>query len=322
MENEMILQGAFQALTSRHSSENNRKSRRMIVMASMVLIITLLISMVTVSTIYFQAKNYLSDVKQETTELIVALHKNTSTLMSKPDTKDWKTQNYLKEISNAVKRMQDVLQADISSSESVKDLPGFQILKNIELTQVAVRMLKQKEENARGVIRATKTELGLQILRNPTACPILQNQDENATETLAQIQKELKDTVSRLQTGWKINGRNIYYFSTGKKNWTDAEEFCVFHDSHLASITTSEEQSFIKDTMGRGAVWIGLTDEGSEGKWRFVDGSKYGDPLFWTGDNPDNWKDNEHCAAITAHEDWNDADCALVAKWICKMPIL
>uniref|UniRef100_A0A8C4KAK3 C-type lectin domain-containing protein n=1 Tax=Dromaius novaehollandiae TaxID=8790 RepID=A0A8C4KAK3_DRONO len=65
----------------------------------------------------------------------------------------------------------------------------------------------------------------------------------------------------------------IYYFSTDRKPWQDAEDFCVSTRSHLASITSAEEQ--VGAWVGSRGHWIGLTDAGTEGTWRWVGGTEY-----------------------------------------------
>ena len=40
-------------------------------------------------------------------------------------------------------------------------------------------------------------------------------------------------------------GAHLYHFSTSKKTWDMAEDFCQQHGGHLASIHSNEEQQFI-----------------------------------------------------------------------------
>lgn len=42
--------------------------------------------------------------------------------------------------------------------------------------------------------------------------------------------------------GGKFYSGNMYYFSSAKKTWQEAEQFCVSHGAHLASVTSEEEQ--------------------------------------------------------------------------------
>lgn len=41
---------------------------------------------------------------------------------------------------------------------------------------------------------------------------------------------------------WKPYDNSYYYFSRRKKNWYEAERYCLVRDSHLASILSFEEQ--------------------------------------------------------------------------------
>ena len=40
-------------------------------------------------------------------------------------------------------------------------------------------------------------------------------------------------------------GKNEYYFSNDKKNWTDAEESCKKFGGHLASVHSAAEDAFL-----------------------------------------------------------------------------
>lgn len=122
--------------------------------------------------------------------------------------------------------------------------------------------------------------------------------------------------------GWKLNGPYLYYFSTGTKNWFDAKKYCSDHNSNLVSITSEEEQLYLASTRGINNYWIGLTNEKPGGHWYYVDGSAYKEPLFWAPNQPDNWRTKEgkteHCAEMSSGGRWNDIDCTVHLKWICK----
>uniref|UniRef100_A0A8C6ZBP2 C-type lectin domain-containing protein n=1 Tax=Nothoprocta perdicaria TaxID=30464 RepID=A0A8C6ZBP2_NOTPE len=80
---------------------------------------------------------------------------------------------------------------------------------------------------------------------------------------------------SRLRRGWKYHDGKIYYFSSDRKPWQDAEDFCVSKRSHLVSVTSAAEQEYLARQAGTGFYWIGLTDNEPEGIWRWVDGTEY-----------------------------------------------
>ncbi|XP_069488451.1 C-type lectin domain family 4 member F-like [Ambystoma mexicanum] len=235
--------------------------------ASIVLMITLSISLVTVIVIYYQEHTYLKDVAHKT------------------------------------QKMSGSLKMGNSSSISEQDHFGFQIMVNLAEIQAEFQALQD--------CNASAQEHKFQLLRN----------QENASRALTAMQEEFKDALSKLEEGWKINGNHLYFFSTDKRSWDDAEKFCVSQRAHLTSVTTEEEQNFLNSKRGKANYhWIGLTDQGSEGNWRFVDGSSYGKLMKWSAGSPDNWKGSEHCAHLLKDGRWNDCDCPSLFKWICKKP--
>lgn len=70
-------------------------------------------------------------------------------------------------------------------------------------------------------------------------------------------------------------------------------------------------------------VWIGLTDEGVEGQWKWVDGS----PLttaYWGKNQPNSFDGrNQDCVEFwhraSGNGDWNDENCNVEQNWICEM---
>uniref|UniRef100_A0A8C6ZDX8 C-type lectin domain-containing protein n=1 Tax=Nothoprocta perdicaria TaxID=30464 RepID=A0A8C6ZDX8_NOTPE len=127
--------------------------------------------------------------------------------------------------------------------------------------------------------------------------------------------------LQRLSIGWKYHDGKIYYFSSDRKPWKDAEDFCVSKKSHLVSVTSAAEQV----GAAEGFYWIGLTDIEQEGVWRWVDGTKYRqDTSFWAPGQPDNTdygpSGREECAQIhpVGRGLWNDHNCNVSFPWICK----
>ncbi|XP_064367782.1 C-type lectin domain family 4 member F-like isoform X2 [Dromaius novaehollandiae] len=131
--------------------------------------------------------------------------------------------------------------------------------------------------------------------------------------------------LQQLSLGWRYHDGKIYYFSTDRKSWQDAEDFCVSKRSHLASITSAEEQEYLAGQVGSRGHWIGLTDAGTEGTWRWVGGTEYSQNMsFWAPGQPDNWQEasggREDCAHLQPEDSnlWNDGSCAQSLHWICE----
>ena len=76
--------------------------------------------------------------------------------------------------------------------------------------------------------------------------------------------------------GWHSFQTSCYHLPVGKKSWYSAKLECSSNNgAQLVKIDSSEENDFIKTTfLADGAgYWIGLTDEETEGIWKWSDGS-------------------------------------------------
>ncbi|XP_075392166.1 C-type lectin domain family 4 member F [Tenrec ecaudatus] len=144
--------------------------------------------------------------------------------------------------------------------------------------------------------------------------------------SLEQLQRTQNELLKLILNGWKVYNRHLYYFSDDKKSWHGAEQFCVSQGAHLASVTSAGEQKFLTMSTSTSYHWIGLTDRGREGSWRWVDGTPFNAAQstgFWGPNQPDNWKHNngqtEDCVHV--EKKWNDMDCDTPYQWVCKKPV-
>lgn len=104
-------------------------------------------------------------------------------------------------------------------------------------------------------------------------------------------------------------GRSVYFndhkyqvFET-YMTWQEAKEYCESLGGHLATITSAEEQSVLNNFDGN--YWLGGTDSGSEGNWRWITGEA------WIYTNWDEGEDNnldeiEHYLTTWYDFTWND----------------
>ena len=69
-------------------------------------------------------------------------------------------------------------------------------------------------------------------------------------------------------------------------------------------------------------AWIGGTDAGQEGKWRWVDGSKFSWTKWYPGE-PNNLRGDEHCMHLLGNawvkNVWNDTPCQRQYMYICQL---
>ena len=105
-----------------------------------------------------------------------------------------------------------------------------------------------------------------------------------------------------------------------KMTWSAARAHCQSLGGDLAMLVsqTVQDQALaaIPSSFADNHFWIGLTDEGSEGRWRWTDGSQ----SAWT-----NWESGEpgggsgeNCAIIY-HRKWYDNPCSYTRRFICQI---
>lgn len=150
---------------------------------------------------------------------------------------------------------------------------------------------------------------------------------QNSLENVNKLLKEQSDILEMMSRGWKYFMGNFYYFSRTPKTWYSAEQYCISRKAHLTSVSSESEHEFLYKVADGIPHWIGLTKAGSEGDWYWVDQTSFNKEQsrrFWIPGEPNNVRNNEHCANIrvSALKCWNDSPCDNVYSFICKMPYI
>jgi len=122
-----------------------------------------------------------------------------------------------------------------------------------------------------------------------------------AVNVPVKLYRRTNSTITGFTNQQNYNGHS-YYRSTGTATWTAARTNCSNMGGHLVTITTSGEQSFIYRLWPSG--WIGLTDEVTEGTWRWVTGETYS-YKNWNNGEPNN-SNNEDYVQFVSNGRWND----------------
>lgn len=122
---------------------------------------------------------------------------------------------------------------------------------------------------------------------------------------LSNIPVKVYKRTTPVMTGFtsqnNFNGHS-YYRSTGSMTWTDARQACLNMGGHLVTSTTLAENNFLFSLWPNG--WIGLTDEVSEGTWRWVTNEPF-TWSNWNGGEPNN-AGNEDYIQFVGGGKWND----------------
>ncbi|XP_030643561.1 C-type lectin domain family 4 member E-like [Chanos chanos] len=130
---------------------------------------------------------------------------------------------------------------------------------------------------------------------------------------------------NHLQQGWVIYNSSLYYISNYQKTWSGSRQDCRDRGADLVIINSKEEQEFIKGLSGKKKAFIGLTEDVTEGKWNWVDGTAL-TTGYWDGGQPDKGRD-ENCVTIQHQcscdrlETWHDVPCSVEYNFICEKAV-
>lgn len=119
------------------------------------------------------------------------------------------------------------------------------------------------------------------------------------------------------KTSTAFNGHSYQVFEL-PMTWSEAKAYCENEGGHLATVTSSDEQDFITGfikSASKQNLWIGLSDEAEEGKWKWVTGEKF-DFSNWSKGEPNNWSNAENYVGLVSRDtsfnynvdlgQWND----------------
>ena len=122
-----------------------------------------------------------------------------------------------------------------------------------------------------------------------------------ANNVAVKLYRRTNSTISGFTSQNNYNGHS-YYRSTGTANWTTAKSNCAAMGGYLVTVTSSGENNFLYNLWPSG--WIGLTDEVTEGTWRWVTGETYS-YSNWNSGEPNN-SGNEDYIQFVSNGRWND----------------
>ena len=105
----------------------------------------------------------------------------------------------------------------------------------------------------------------------------------------------------------EIYSTSYYLIVPGGFTWHEAKTNAEARGGHLATFTTAAEWQFVVTNFGASlhGLFIGGTDEGTEGTWRWVTGEPW-TFTHWSGFEPDNAGGNQHFLRIDENTLWSD----------------
>ncbi|TKR81427.1 hypothetical protein L596_015295 [Steinernema carpocapsae] len=132
---------------------------------------------------------------------------------------------------------------------------------------------------------------------------------------------------------WVQFGRFYYYLNKGKKNWTEAENWCRGYEAHLTSILSKSENDFLakmieeKPATSRIAAWIGAYTPKETMKFTWTDGSLM-EYTNWFGELEIDENPDGNCGELlllgegprVPKNGWWPNYCNRQAWFVCKKP--
>ncbi|XP_049601016.1 secretory phospholipase A2 receptor-like isoform X1 [Syngnathus scovelli] len=145
----------------------------------------------------------------------------------------------------------------------------------------------------------------------------------------------IPEATCNAKVGWTLHGSHCYKKMETTNGWLGARHDCLWEGGDLVSITSTDEEDFVKRQMGDEPFWIGLSNLDCKEDWcQFLDtGEK---ELTWsnTGMTPDytNWDPRQKgssnvasCAYVNQGVDlynhpgkWRHGSCGSSLAYMCK----
>ncbi|XP_019962897.2 asialoglycoprotein receptor 1-like [Paralichthys olivaceus] len=216
---------------------------------------------------------------------------------------------------------------------------------DLERLQEEVTQLQEQNQNLSAVLLRERQEAAEKERRRTKEVQQMAADLHSANEAYRSLdlhcpvvnQKTRERICKKCHNSWKQFESKCYYFSSRTLDWSASKSWCRTQGGDLLVINSEQEQKFIFDSSrtldpSGTRLWIGLSDEDEEGRWRWVDGSRVtSDEQYWlrrpgVGAEPDDWRLDdplgEDCGHIdtseNALESWMDGSCKIAYRWICE----
>ena len=137
------------------------------------------------------------------------------------------------------------------------------------------------------------------------------------TEYLSMMRVQLQ-SANACSKDCKYYKGHMFKMFTGAKTWKDAKADCEARGGHLATSTSAEKNTFLASLAGGSRAWIGGTDEGSEGTWRWITGEDWS-YSNWNPGEPNN-SGGEHYLELNyaVTNGWNDLSATKTLGYLCE----
>lgn len=110
--------------------------------------------------------------------------------------------------------------------------------------------------------------------------------------------------------------RHAYRVTSRTLTWNQARDACTALGAHLATITDENEHRFVAGSFF-GTMWLGATDLGREGEFRWITGEPFAFRYFSPGE-PDNFGGAQNALVLGEERLWHDRTDAEEHRGLCE----
>lgn len=115
-----------------------------------------------------------------------------------------------------------------------------------------------------------------------------------------------------------VPGKAIGVIKRGR-TWNQAQAYCQKKGGNLVTVNDQRIADWMTNRKQR--LWIGYTDQNTEGEWKWASGEKT-TFVKWNPGEPNNHGNNEDCALNGPSGNWLDAPCNGRKEWsICEIKV-
>lgn len=150
------------------------------------------------------------------------------------------------------------------------------------------------------------------------------------TDAVAHVKQEFFENLQEAFTckdPWKYFDKSCYLFISTMMTWNDSQKFCNKKGAHLVELEDMEEIDFlVHNYTAKYPVWIGGTDQESEGTFVWQTSNKTISSDYFAPDEPNDKEGNEDCAQLYFYSGdlfgkLNDSNCKREREFICEKKI-
>ena len=140
-----------------------------------------------------------------------------------------------------------------------------------------------------------------------------------SVENVEVVKNEKANAIEGIQdssTPVEFNG-HTYLVVEDAMSWHDAVQYCRDQGGYLATVGSQEENDFLGELI-EADIWIGGTDEGTEGEWRWITGETFEYSSWEQEYGESNGGINENSLERFADGTWNDAYGSFEHLFVCE----